>query len=167
MTMYTAGMNIQDIAECDVDEVWRLNQDSVPHVSSVDHVEMQWFAHNAQYFRIVRHEGELAGFLIGLRPGLPYASLNYRWFSENYKDFGYVDRVAVAATARRMGIATSLYEDFASTLDKSVGVLTCEVNIRPPNESSMQYHRQHGFVQVGAQETEGGKKEVALLEMKL
>ena len=31
---------------------------------------------------------------------------------------------------------------------------------------SMEYHRRPGFVPVGTQQTEGGKKEVALLEMK-
>jgi hypothetical protein len=160
-------MNISDVTTADLEDVWRLNEDSVPHVSSVDLTEMQWFANHAHYFRVAMRDEQLAGFLIGLRPGLPYGSLNYRWFSENYRDFGYVDRVAVSQSARRLGVATRLYRDFASTLDKAVGVMTCEVNIRPANESSMRYHEQHGFVQVGTQETEGGKKEVALMEMKL
>lgn len=160
-------MKISDVTTADLEDVWRLNEDSVPHVSSVDLTEMQWFANHAHYFRVAMRDEQLAGFLIGLRPGLQYGSLNYRWFSENYRDFGYVDRVAVSQSARRLGVATRLYRDFASTLDNSVGVMTCEVNIRPANESSMRYHEQHGFVQVGTQETEGGKKEVALMEMKL
>jgi len=160
-------MQIVDVSHDNIADVLRLNEDSVPHVSSVDLAEMEWFANHANYFRIVRREGDLAGFLIGLRPGLAYASPNYRWFSENYKDFGYVDRVAVSPTARRLGIASRLYEDFAATLAGSVEVMTCEVNIRPPNQSSMQYHVQLGFVQVATQETDSGRKEVALLEMKL
>ncbi|MGB5489932.1 MAG: hypothetical protein WBM76_03790 [Woeseiaceae bacterium] len=32
---------------------------------------------------------------------------------------------------------------------------------------NMEYHRRLGFVPVGTQQTEGGEKEVALLEMKL
>jgi len=160
-------MQITDVKPSDLGNVLRLNDDSVPHVSRIDMAQMEWFASTAHYFRVVRHEQQLAGFLIGLRAGLPYASPNYRWFSENYTDFGYVDRVAVSATARRMGIASRLYEDFAASLQGEVDVMTCEVNIRPANESSMRYHRQYGFVQVGTQQTEGGEKEVALLEMKL
>ena len=160
-------MQIIDVCPDDLDQVLRLNDDSVPHVSRIDSTQMEWFASNAQYFRVAQQEGKLAGFLIGLRPGLPYASPNYRWFSENYSDFGYVDRVAVAATARRMGVASRLYQDFAEFLPREVKVMTCEVNIRPPNESSMRYHEQHGFVCVATQETEGGTKEVALLEKKL
>ncbi len=160
-------MQITDVTPNDLDEVLRLNDDSVPHVSRIDSGQMEWFASNAHYFRVVRHEGQLAGFLIGLRPGLPYRSPNYRWFSENYRDFGYIDRVAVSATARRMGIGSRLYRDFAGSLQGEVDVMTCEVNIRPPNESSMRYHEQQGFVRVASQETEGGKKEVALMEKQL
>ena len=160
-------MQIADVKPSDLDNVLRLNEDSVPHVSRVDLAQMEWFASSAHYFRVVRHEEQLGGFLIGLRPGLPYASPNYRWFNENYADFGYVDRVAVSTAARRMGIASRLYDDFAASLSGEVDVMTCEVNIRPANESSMLYHRQYGFVQVGTQQTEGGKKEVALLEKRL
>ena len=160
-------MQISDVDANDLEEVWHLNQDSVPHVSDVGLDEIRWFSRHAHYFRVAKQTGRLAGFLIGLRPGLPYKSPNYRWFSEHYSDFGYIDRVAVAESARRLGIATGLYRDFAATLDKSVAVMTCEVNIRPNNASSMRYHQQYGFVQVGTQHTEGGKKEVALLEMRL
>jgi hypothetical protein len=160
-------MHITDVSCNDLDEVLRLNNDSVPHVSDIDLTQMEWFAGNAHYFRVARRQGKIAGFLIGLRPGLPYASPNYRWFSEHYNDFGYVDRVAVAATARRMRVASRLYQDFAEFLTGEVEIMTCEVNIRPPNESSMHFHEQQGFVRVATQETEGGKKEVALLEKKL
>jgi predicted GNAT superfamily acetyltransferase len=162
-----ACMHISDVSPQDLEDIWILNEDSVPHVSRIDRNEVSWFAKNAHYFRVARIDQALAGFLIGLRPGRPYSSLNYRWFSERYSDFGYVDRVAVAESARRRGVATRLYEDFATTLGSAVDVMTCEVNIRPANESSMEYHRRLGFVQVGTQQTEGGKKEVALLEMKL
>jgi predicted GNAT superfamily acetyltransferase len=160
-------MQITDVSRDDLKEVLRLNDDSVPHVSRIDMAQMEWFASNAHYFRVVRQQQQLAGFLIGLRPGLPYSSPNYRWFSENYRDFAYIDRVAVSATARRNGIASRLYQDFADSLRNEVNVMTCEVNIRPPNESSMRYHERHGFVRVATQETEDGKKEVALLEKKL
>ena len=42
--------------------------------------------------------------------------------------------------------------------------MTCEVNIRPPNDGSMHFHERLGFRQVASQEIDGGKKEVALME---
>lgn len=160
-------MQIADVSPDELGAVLRLNEESVPHVSRVDLRTMEWFAANAHYFRVIRQGDRLAGFLIGLRPGLDYDSPNYRWFSQHYRDFGYVDRVAVAANARRKGVASRLYRDFAASLRDEVDVMTCEVNIRPANESSMRYHREHGFIRVGTQETEGGNKEVALLEKRL
>ena len=160
-------MQISDIAATDLDDVLALNQASLPHVSSMNPERTQWFAENAHYFRVARIDGRLAGFLIGLRPGIDYASENYRWFCENYADFAYIDRVAVDASARRQGVASALYDDFAASVRGQVGVMTCEVNIRPPNESSMRYHELHGFRQVASQQTEGGKKEVAMMEKTL
>lgn len=160
-------MVLSDITAADLSEVLELNEASVPHVSSVSLQEMRWFRNHAQYFRVVHKDNRLAGFLIGLRPGLSYESPNYRWFVDHYDDFGYIDRVAVSGTARRLGVASLLYRDFARTLAGKVDVMTCEVNIRPPNESSMHYHEQWGFRTVATQETEGGSKEVALMEKRL
>lgn len=157
-------MQATDIADSDLADILALNEASVPHVGRIDMDAMRWFARHAEYFRIVRLDQRLAGFLIGLGPGLDYASPNYRWFARRHTYFGYVDRVAVAPEARRLGVASLLYRDYAARLRGHVPVMTCEVNLRPPNESSMTYHKRHGFRQVGTQETEGGKKEVALLE---
>lgn len=160
-------MQVADVQESDLVDILALNQASVPHVNSLTMREMQWFAEHASYFRVVRHEGRLAGFLIGLGPGLDYDSPNYRYFCNKHEMFGYVDRVAVAPEAQRIGVGSRLYEDYATTLRGFAPVLTCEVNIRPANEGSLAYHERHGFRRVATQETEGGSKEVALMEKRL
>ena len=111
-------------------------------------------------------DDRLAGFMIGLRPGTNYKSTNYRWFCQHYDDFAYVDRIVVAGWAQRRGIAEALYREFADT-QSDAPVMTCEVNLRPANEGSMNFHKRMGFTQVASQEIDGGKKEVALLEKKL
>lgn len=162
---YTSGMNweICDIQHSDLEAVLALNQTEVPHVGSVDLDRMKWFAANASYFRTVTIDNKLAAYLIGLRPGTSYQSLNYRWFCDRYDDFAYVDRIAVAEFARRFGLASKLYDDFARSVPESVEFMTCEVNVKPPNETSMRFHEKLGFRQVGSLADEGGKKEVAML----
>ncbi len=160
-------MQIADFHEADLDNVLALNEAAVPHVNSLDRDALRWFAANVRYFRVAAIDDDLVGFLIGLQPGLDYASPNYQWFCARHRRFGYVDRVVVSPTARRRGVASQLYEDFAARLRGFVPLMTCEVNIRPANASSMVYHERHGFVQVATQETEGGKKEVALMEKRL
>jgi len=158
---------IRDVAAEDLDEILSLNEAVVPAVNSIPIEKMQWFAEHAVYFRLAAANDRLASFLIGLRPGVAYESPNYRWFCEHYDDFGYIDRVAVADHARRHGLATKMYDDFRAALPADIGQMTCEVNLRPPNESSMHFHERYGFAQIGSQATEGGKKEVALMELKL
>ena len=158
---------IRDVELADLDAVLILNQSEVPHVGSVDLERMQWFAGNAHYFRVAESDQGIAGFLIGLRPGTRYDSPNYRWFCARYEDFAYVDRVAVAESARRSGLASRFYDDFAAAMPRSVAVMTCEVNLRPPNDSSMRFHTRLGFRQVGTLESDDGTKAVALLEKPL
>jgi len=162
---YTLNMNCEicDIKASDLEAVLALNQTEVPHVGSVDIDRMQWFAANAAYFRTVTVENQLAAYLIGMRPGTDYKSLNYRWFCDRYDDFAYVDRIAVAQFARRYGLASRLYDDFARSVPESVEIMTCEVNLKPPNESSMRFHEKLGFRQVGSLASDDGEKEVAML----
>jgi predicted GNAT superfamily acetyltransferase len=156
-------MQLSDITDADLGAVVALNEASVPHVSSFDLEQLRWFTEQAFYFRVAHVDDRFAGFLIGIRPGINYNSENYRWFCENYGDFGYIDRVAVAPEARRLGIASAL----SNELRGHAQVMTCEVNIRPANETSMRFHERHEFVQVASQETENGTKEVALMEKRL
>jgi predicted GNAT superfamily acetyltransferase len=162
---YTSSMNweIRDVEASDLEAVLALNQTEVPHVGSVDLDRMKWFAANAAYFRTVTIDKRLAAYLIGMRPGTSYQSLNYRWFCDRYDDFAYVDRIAVAEFARRYGLASKLYDDFARSVPESVDIMTCEVNLRPPNETSMRFHEKLGFRQVGSLAFDDGNKEVAML----
>ena len=159
-------MKISKIETADFDAVLALNEASVPNVNLISREELQWFVDNAAFARVVKIDDQLGGFMIGLRPGTSYQSPNYRWFCSNYDDFAYIDRIAVAEWARRKGIAQTLYDLFAESQSDAT-VLTCEVNLRPPNLISMQFHEQFGFRQVGSQKTNNGEKEVALMEKSL
>lgn len=98
--------------------------------------------------------GELAGFCLVLGPGADYQSVNYRWFSERYDDFAYLDRVAVAEPARNAGIGTALYAEVEQRTTAPWFLL--EVNLRPRNDGSLRFHHRLGFTEVGQQETDYG-----------
>ncbi len=159
-------MKILPIELSDFEDVLAVNLASVPHVNIISHDELRWFREYAAYLQVAIIDEKLAGFLVGLRPGTSYASPNYRWFCRHYDDFAYIDRVAVSEWARRRGVAETLYTRFAES-QPGAPVMTCEVNLRPPNAGSMRFHKRMGFQQVGSQETDGGDKEVALMEKKL
>lgn len=157
------GFHIRDVREEDLEAILDLNESEVPHVGSVTLEQMRWFHEHAAYFRVAADGPVLGAYLVGMRPGSGYASPNYRWFCERYADFAYVDRVAVASNFRRQRLASRLYTDFATSVGGTVDVMTCEVNVRPANDASMDFHRRLGFEQVGTLESADGAKTVALL----
>jgi predicted GNAT superfamily acetyltransferase len=91
-----------------------------------------------------------AAFLIAFDQDAPYQSPNFLWFKARYPRFIYVDRIIVAATARGQGLAGRLYGELFD-LAASAGhtLVTCEVNVQPPNPASWAFHAARGFTEVG------------------
>jgi hypothetical protein len=107
---------------------------------------------------------DLLGFVLTLLPGVGYASENYRWFSERYNEFIYVDRIVVSEQARNRGVGVELYRLVTEYAGKNgVPRVLCEVNLEPPNPGSLRFHKRIGFVEVGEQRTKGGTYRVSLL----
>lgn len=160
---------LRDVEDTDIDRLVEMNRLAVPAVNEITAEEFRWFKDHASYFRVAEEEQKrsLLGFLIALEPGLPYASANYRWFCTQYDAFVYVDRVVIDEAARGTGTGSQLYADLTVWATPDIPRITCEVNKRPPNPVSLGFHHKHGFVEVGEQDTEGGKKTVALLSREL
>ena len=145
-------IGIRDVSPADLPEVLALNERSVPSMNSLTMERMRWFAANAVYFRVAEISGTVAGFLICMAPEAPYRSPNFLWLQKRYRDFLYIDRIAVSARFRRRGIAGTLYRDAAATDPSRFQMLACEVNLRPRNPESMRFHERYGFKPVGTQD---------------
>jgi len=154
---------IESATEADLPAVHAINQACVPHLSSITLEELRELARQACHFTVVKTDGKVVGFMLALGPGQRYESLNYRWFSERYEDFVYVDRIAFASGFRGAGLGRRLYENIEGEYKGRASVITCEVNLLPPNPESLAFHKRLGFEEVGQQDTEGGKKRVSLL----
>jgi predicted GNAT superfamily acetyltransferase len=95
--------------------------------------------------------GELDAFILVFDQSSAYDGLNFRWFRERYLRFVYVDRVVVAHHARGRGLARKLYEAvFERARAEGVPLVTCEVNLDPPNPASDAFHAAMGFEPVGS-----------------
>jgi len=157
------SVSLHPAVESDFDDILRLNGAAVPHVNLIDRDELAGLAAQAFHFHVARVGDALAGFLLSLAPGADYGSLNYRWFSERYPQFVYVDRIVVADEHHGLGIGRRLYAGLEQAMAGFAPSLTCEVNLAPPNPGSRAFHERLGFTEVGQQATEGGAKVVCLM----
>lgn len=152
----------------DLPAIVRINDEAYPAVPITPAEELADLAAMSTVALIVDDDGTPAGFVLGMPPGLDYASENYRFFNarsaELQRGFVYVDRIVLAPSHRSRGIGPRLY---AAVFDEArrtgAAEVLCEVNVEPPNPGSLAFHSRLGFREVGRQPTKGGANVVALL----
>ena len=153
----------------DFSEILSLNQKAMPAVSFMDEESINYFHNVSKYFKLIKRgkENKIYGFLIGLTDKLNYKSENYLWFSKRYSSFMYVDRIVIQKDSLGLGLGTMLYNDLIDYSKGRFKNIICEYNIKPMNLISKNFHKKFGFKRVGKQETEGGTKEVLMMEYSL
>src|SRR5262245_30066656 len=88
-----------------------LNNAAVPDVNHLDDRKAAWLVSHAVLARVAAIEGAPAGVIIVLSDAADLASEYFTWFTAQYENFVYVDRVIVTAAARQHGVATTLYRE--------------------------------------------------------
>jgi predicted GNAT superfamily acetyltransferase len=159
-----AAIKVRDAVAADHAAVLALNNSATPHVNELSDDEFAWLTSHADYFRVAEDASGLTAFVIALRPGLEYWSLNYRWFSDRGGEFLYLDRIVVDERARGTGVGRAMYDDLDRFAAGRWPCITLEVNLMPPNPGSLAFHERMGFKQVGVRREEGGTKAVALMQ---
>lgn len=157
------GPVLRPLTTDDAAVVLAINEASVHLLAPMDEAEYRWFLEAAALAWGAEVDGELAGFVLVLDPGLAYESRNYAWFSERYEAFCYLDRVAIDARARRRGVGTAIYDAVEAEAARRGVPLLLEVNVEPPNHPSLAFHAARGFEEVGTLAHDGGAKVVRLL----
>ncbi|MCK5622075.1 MAG: GNAT family N-acetyltransferase [Alphaproteobacteria bacterium] len=144
-----------------------LNNSEVPHVSACADYSFPRFVESAAWAPVAVRDNKPVGFAILFLAGSTYASENYRWVAARYTRFLYLDRIIVDPAHRGQGIGHALYEQAIEFGRRRAPILTCEVNEKPPNPDSMRFHEKLGFLPIGHQTTEGGKKSVVIMGLDL
>ena len=137
---HSPAMIIRPYAPSDLPELYVINQAGVPGVGDETQETLgKWLGlHDARI--AVDDSGKLLGFINLLPPGtMEYTSANLRWLEAWGDDFIYVDRIAIAETARGQRI------------------------LRPPNPGSLRFHDRLGFREIGRRSYADDTKEVVYL----
>lgn len=147
---------LRPIAPDDHAEVLALNERNVALTAPMDEARLVELAGVADRACVIEHDDQFAGFVLTFRAGTAYDSPNYRWFTHRYgDDFYYLDRVVVHENFRRLGLGSVVYDELEAHAQDLAPVFALEVNLEPPNEPSLAFHRNRGYTRVGEQAVDG------------
>ncbi|RZI80905.1 MAG: GNAT family N-acetyltransferase [Microbacterium sp.] len=155
---------LRPITPDDHDAVLAWNLADVELLAPLDRPRLEQLLTWADAGSVITHEGRDVGFVITFAAGSPYDSTNYAWFAERHPAFLYLDRIVIDPSARRAGVATRVYDQIEQRARELGPVLCLEVNLDPPNEGSLAFHRRRGFEEVGQQVA--GDHVVSLMELR-
>ena len=145
-------MQIRNATPEDLPQLLALNHASVQFLSPLSHERLTALHAQAAYHRVITTSDGVQAFLLALREGAAYDSVNYQWFAARLPQFLYIDRVVVATTAQGQGHGKRLYADLIAYAQKiQISPITCEFDIEPINAASQRLHRAFGFTEVGSQ----------------
>lgn len=170
-------MNVSDL-----DRVLEINAANVPDVGAADPAHIRHLFDESSIALVCEITDEqrssvgnsvgngagIAGFCILFAPGADYDSINYQWFAEHHPGSMYLDRVAFDDRFQGQGLGTQMYTEVERLIGEQhpdVSLFTLEVNIDPPNEPSLAFHRKLGFTEVGRHMSHG--IEVSLMSRQL
>lgn len=148
-------MIVRNLDRADLPVAHRINQDNVPAVGHETFDDFVAIFEMSNIALALEDDSEVCGFCLVLPPGTAYDSPNYLFFTDRFDDFVYLDRVAIADTHQGRGGGPLLYREVERRTDAEW--FTLEVNVKPPNEGSLRFHRREGFDQVEEKETRPGK----------
>ncbi|MFS8120698.1 MAG: GNAT family N-acetyltransferase [Microcoleus sp.] len=128
-----------------------INNAAVPDVGVLTAVKARWLAEQVVMPGLAVLDGRQAGVVVVLSDNCGYASDYYRWFTDRYQDFLYIDRIVVADWTRGRGVAQALYQEIDRLAQERRLAIAADVYSEPPNTPSLNFHRKVGFQEVGSQ----------------
>lgn len=162
-----SDLTIRPLLDAEREPFLALNNAAAPHVNELDPQALDDLLGQAAMALAALSDDRLAGGLLALGPGADYSSANYRWFSERFDDFLYVDRVVVDEGRRGEGIGSALYRALANLAPAGCPRILCEVNEHPPNPDSLAFHEGQGFRRLDSLDHPDTGKRVILMERPL
>lgn len=160
------NVSVRPLERRDHARVLELNQASVQELSALDEQRLEYILALAHRSLVAASaDDDVLAFALAIAPGADYDSLNYTTLGEMFESFLYLDRIAVADSARRKGLGAALY-DAMEAAAAPFGRMVCDVNIEPRNDASLAFHAARGYHEVG-ELAHGEEKTVALMSKEL
>lgn len=157
-------VRLRPVADADAEEVLALNDRNVALLAPMDEALLTALRAVAHRFEVVDVDGGFGGFVVTMAPGSAYWSPYYRWYAGRGDGLLYLDRIVLHEDVRRRGVGSAVY-DAVEAEAVAYGGVALEVNLEPPNQPSLAFHRGRGYIEVGRLGDPGHR--VVMLEKRL
>jgi len=144
-------VNLQIVGLKNTEVLVQMNNSAVPDVNRIDDRRARWLIAHSRLAREASLDGRAAGVIVVLDDTAALPGEYFKWFTTRYRNFLYIDRVIVAAWARRRGVATRLYQEVDRIAQKHGLAVACEVYCDPANIASLTFHAKMGYREIGRQ----------------
>ena len=159
------AFDIRPVDASDHAAILALNNEHAVELSLADPSTMAGLLSAAALATAIGPVGSPDAFLIAFDQSTPPQGPNHAWFLARHARFLYVDRVCVAPSARKRGLARALYLDLLAVAPRrGAPIVCCEVNTDPPNPVSDAFHASLGFREIGRAFLADRSKAVRYLE---
>lgn len=156
-------IKVRKLENRDMNRILELNEESVHFLSPLTLDKLEYLRSQSEMFKVLEIDGCVEAFVLTLLQDQEYDSVNYKWFSTNYKKFLYIDRVVVSKMMQGKGLGPIIYvEVFKHAKSIKTPYIAAEIDIMPANPNSLKFHKKFGFKEVGTQTIYDGKKSVSL-----
>lgn len=156
----TQALKLQAATPEHYDSLVALNQKHLPAVSSID---QQWPIKLVDQWKgkilVFTQSSNVAGLIVALDHQSTYPGLYYQHLIQVEDNFAYVDRIVVSQKFQGQGLGRKLYKSLPHYFPELQSVI-CEINLRPLNQTSLDFHKRLGFQEIG--QMEGNDKLVTL-----
>jgi len=148
---------LRDATAGDIDAVFAINDEALPGVAEMTPAYFEHLLGACAQFRVLEVVEGVAGYLCAMHCSAAYDGEEFQWFRGHLREsFLYIDQVAVALLYRGKGLGRTLYNDLEHYAYRNgIDTLVCEVNHEPANVTSLAFHRQRGFSELGRMNTRG------------
>ncbi len=152
----------------DTDQVLGINSTAIPAVAVLDQKELSRLINLSRMHIIAANGAVVLGYVLAFQNSDNYDGEEFLAFRSAIREpFVYIDQIAVYHEARGTGIGRRLYEALErSGAHIGARTLCCEVNTKPPNPSSLAFHKHLGFIAHGTLSTQDGR-DVELLKKRI
>ena len=154
-------MSFEMMPLVDANVLLAINNAALPDIGELNSHKAHWLVDHCVLPGLAMLDGQAAGMVVVLNDSCGYDSDFYRWFTDRYQNFWYIDRIVVTTWARGQGVAKQIYQHIDQAANEKGMALVADVYSEPPNVPSLKLHRTMGFQEVGAQYFPDKKKTAA------